>query len=114
MKTIVATNWAFAALRSDGRVVTWGSSRYGGDSTSVKNELRDVKTIVASRGAFVALRSDSTVVTWGCSECGGDCTLVREELRDIVRVECAGHFHFTAWAADGQSVTWPRVHDHRV
>ena len=32
---IYATNNAFAALRTDGKVVTWGYGSYGGDSSSV-------------------------------------------------------------------------------
>ena len=30
-----STSWAFAALRSDGLVVTWGDPEHGGDSSQV-------------------------------------------------------------------------------
>ena len=36
---IVSTAQAFAGLKSDGSVITWGDSGYGGDSSSVASEL---------------------------------------------------------------------------
>ena len=39
---IKSSNGAFAALLADGTVVTWGHARDGGDSSSVKGQLRDV------------------------------------------------------------------------
>ena len=33
--SIFSTVYAFAALKEDGSVVTWGDSSYGGDSSSV-------------------------------------------------------------------------------
>ena len=41
---------AFAAIGTDGSVVTWGHCANGGDSTSVKHELQDVQEIKAGRG----------------------------------------------------------------
>ncbi|MBA4451512.1 hypothetical protein FHK94_19890, partial [Cylindrospermopsis raciborskii CS-506_D] len=35
----VINYFAFAALKSDGSVVTWGSSTWGGDSSSVSSRL---------------------------------------------------------------------------
>ena len=39
---IQATSLAFAALRSNGTVVTWGTPHAGGDSGSVQDQLKDV------------------------------------------------------------------------
>ncbi len=36
---IFSTDYAFAALKSNGSVVTWGDSSYGGDSSSVASQL---------------------------------------------------------------------------
>ena len=41
VRAICATNGAFAALRGDGRVITWGCEGDGGDSSGV--ELQNVK-----------------------------------------------------------------------
>jgi Ca2+-binding RTX toxin-like protein len=39
---LFSTSVAFAALRSDGSIVTWGNINYGGDSTSVNSQLTSV------------------------------------------------------------------------
>lgn len=62
VRTIFSNENAFAALKNDGTVVTWGNPFYGGDSSKVK--LVDVKTIFSNEGAFAALKNDGTVVTW--------------------------------------------------
>ena len=36
VRQIFSSQSAFAALRNDGRVVTWGLSQFGGDSSSVQ------------------------------------------------------------------------------
>ena len=72
---------AFAAIRSDGKVVTWGAGSLGGDSSMVQGQLRNVTCIQATSHAFAAVRSDGSVVTWGHRLDGGDSSHVREELR---------------------------------
>ena len=39
IKRVVYNYYAFAALKTDGTVYTWGSSSSGGDSSSVSNQL---------------------------------------------------------------------------
>ena len=63
---------AFAGIKVDGSVV-WGSSNYGGDSSSVASELSSgVSTIFSNSSSFAALKNDGSVVTWGDSGAGGD------------------------------------------
>ncbi|MFN9402645.1 MAG: hypothetical protein ACK57T_23325, partial [Dolichospermum sp.] len=63
---IFSTGSAFAALKSDGSVVTWGGEAYGGDSSSVSSRLTSgVTQIFSTATAFAALKSDRSVVTWG-------------------------------------------------
>ena len=52
---------AFAAILSDGFVVTWGDAKYGADSSAVQDQLRDVRQIQAFAYAFAAIRSDGSV-----------------------------------------------------
>ena len=40
VQQIQATSRAFAAIRSDGFVVTWGDADSGGDSSAVRGQLR--------------------------------------------------------------------------
>ena len=55
---------AFAALKSDGSVVTWGHSSYGGDSSLVSSSLSGgAETVFSTCCAFSALKSDGSVVT---------------------------------------------------
>ena len=67
---------AFAAILSNGSVVTWGKADCGGDSSAVKDELRNVQQIQASPNAFAAILCDGFVVTWGNADCGGDSRAV--------------------------------------
>ena len=72
---------AFAALKSNGSVVTWGYYRDGGDSSSVSGSLTSgVTQTFSTSSAFAALKSDGSVVTWGDSEDGGDSSSVSSRL----------------------------------
>jgi flagellin len=39
VQAIYSNQWAFAALKADGSVVTWGNSSYGGNSSAVAAQL---------------------------------------------------------------------------
>jgi len=77
---IFSTHFAFAALKSNGSVITWGEDEYGGNSsiynpttrtyTSVSSHLTKVTQIFSTKQAFTALKSDGSVVTWGDSRYG--------------------------------------------
>ncbi|MCX7075476.1 MAG: hypothetical protein NTZ45_01695, partial [Methylococcales bacterium] len=82
---IFSNGLAFAALKNDGSVATWGDSASGGDSSSVATQLNgtiDVKQIFTTGGgAFAALRVDGSVVTWG------DSSAISSQLKlDIVSI----------------------------
>jgi alpha-tubulin suppressor-like RCC1 family protein len=71
-------NYAAAALKSNGEVVTWGTfavpiGGLGGEATAIPASLSSgVVDIFKTMGAFAALKSDGTVVTWGDNNLGGD------------------------------------------
>jgi alpha-tubulin suppressor-like RCC1 family protein len=69
VETVVATKTAFAALMTNGSVVTWGGGPEGdggGDSRVVAEELRGgVVDIVANQFAFAAVKNNGGVVCWG-------------------------------------------------
>ena len=71
MQQVQASGRAFAAILGDRSVVTWGAAGFGGDSSSVDEQLKDVQHIQASHFAFTALRSDGSMVTWGQLVFGG-------------------------------------------
>ena len=79
VRSVVGSQIAFAAVKVDGSVVTWGCAHFGGDSTCVAAQLSGgVQTVVANHGAFAAVKVDGTVVTWGRAICGGGSSIIRE------------------------------------
>ena len=42
---IKASELAFAAILTDGSVVTWGEAHYGGDSRAVQDQLKGVQQL---------------------------------------------------------------------
>jgi len=110
---IFSTASAFAALRSDGSVVTWGSDLSGGRSTGVDlngtNDSLSVTKIVSTSIAFAALRSDGSAVTWGYSRGGGNSSNVDfngpNDNLSITEIYSSNHA-FAAVRSDGSVVTW--------
>jgi len=102
---------AFAALRADGSVVSWGDSGYGGDSSVVAGKLDgtvDVKRVFSTGEAFAAVRADGSVVAWGNSYHGGDSSAVADKLNGAIDVKqvFSTARAFAAVRADGSVVTW--------
>ena len=101
-----ALRHAFAGLRSDGEVVAWGSELYGGDATSVQNDLVNVKEIFSSQSCFAALRSDGGLTVWGHQ----DDLLYDDELVEAVgshvQYVATSKLAMTAVKDDGTYVTW--------
>ena len=104
---IFSTHSAFAALKEDGSIVTWGNGNNGGDSTSVASELcRGVIKICSNDQAFAALKEDGSVITWGTDYCGGDSSSVAPELSSGVTEIFSSRGSFAALKNDGSVVTW--------
>jgi len=98
---------AFAALKSNGSVVTWGNSTYGGNSGSVAASLTSgVVSICGTAYAFAALKSDGSVVTWGDSTYGGNSSSVAASLTSGVVSIYSNYFAFAALKNDGSVVAW--------
>ncbi|MFN9631551.1 MAG: hypothetical protein ACK59A_15190 [Cyanobacteriota bacterium] len=104
---------AFAALRSDGTVVTWGSPARGGDGGGVDldrpSDNLTVTQIYSSSDAFAALRSDGSVVSWGVSYLGGDSSGVDFDgpANNLVATQIfSSQGAFAALRSDGSVVTW--------
>ncbi|MFI3158419.1 MAG: proprotein convertase P-domain-containing protein [Methylococcaceae bacterium] len=113
---IYSSGYAFAALRSDGSVVTWGYSGSGGNSSAVSAKLNgtmDVTQIFSTNNAFAALRSDGSVVTWGYSGSGGNSSSVSAKLNgatDVTQIYST-YSAFAALRSDGSVITWGDSND---
>ena len=112
---IYSTSSAFAALKTDGSVVTWGNSSDGGDSSTVSDDLSSgVKQIYSTLsrnstdfgGAFAALKNDASVVTWGYPSFGGDSSAVSDFLSTDVKQIYSNNVAFSALKGDGSVITW--------
>ena len=58
---IAATGGAFALWCVRGhRIVTWGNPAFGGDSSRVQDQLRNVQQICGTRSAFAAILADGS------------------------------------------------------
>lgn len=105
IKEIVSNFGAFAALLNNGKVITWGHTGSGGDTSSIANELVDVIKIYSTDFAFAALKKNGTVVAWGSKDYGGDASLVNSELTDVVSIT-ASMTRFAAIKKDSTAVIW--------
>ena len=80
------SDYAFAAIKDDGSVVTWGDYSTGGDASNdtfgVKCSAlatigdteclsKGVKKVFSNSNAFAALKENGSVVTWGYGFDGG-------------------------------------------
>ena len=107
---IYSTSSAFAAVKDDGSVVTWGNSSDGGDSSTVSDDLSSgVTQIYSNNVAFSALKGDGSVITWGHSSGGGDSSVVSDGLSSGVTEICSTYYAFAALKVDGSVVTWGRA-----
>ncbi|QEL57315.1 RCC1 domain-containing protein [Chromobacterium paludis] len=101
---VFASKTAFAALKKDGTVVTWGDSQRN-DVGSVQAQLNNVATVASTETAFAALKKDGTVVTWGDETRGGDSSAVQAKLSNVVAL-FSNDYAFAALKKDGTVVTW--------
>lgn len=105
VESIVGNEGAFAALKTDGSVTSWGPTTSGGDSSTVQSQLTDVKAITATNRAFAAVRKDGKVVTWGESTYGGDSSSVQGSLVNVDHLASTQRA-FAAVKSDGNLVAW--------
>jgi uncharacterized protein YjbI with pentapeptide repeats len=90
-----------------GSTLTWGTSGYGGNSSSVSSSLTSGVVAVYSTGnAFAALKSDGSVITWGDSTQGGSSSSVSSSLTSgVVSISSTG-YAFAALKSNGSVITW--------
>ena len=80
-----SNEFAFAVVKDDGSVITWGDSDAGGNSSKVASDLQSgVSQIFSTSSAFAALKDDGSVITWGNSDLGGDSSGVALQLKSCL------------------------------
>ena len=122
---VVASEDAFAALKSNGSVVAWGDDYSGGNPYSTDEDASPpldpadlasgVVEIVANDSAFAALKIDGSVVAWGNDDDGGNPHSTSEDaspplepadLASGVVEIVAAKYAFAALKEDGSVVAW--------
>ncbi|CAE8685172.1 unnamed protein product [Polarella glacialis] len=64
---------AFAAIKANGSVVTWGDAAQGGNSSAVAPLLTEgVVQVYGNQYSFAAIKANGSVVTWGSAGHGGN------------------------------------------
>ena len=56
IREIYSTEGAFAAIKTNGSVITWGDPNYGGNSAVVVEQLSDIRKIYSTAWAFAAIK----------------------------------------------------------
>ncbi|MDM3887161.1 hypothetical protein QSV36_16445 [Pseudomonas sp. BCRC 81390] len=88
---IVATHYAFAALRSNGGVVAWGDSMYGGVMPPAHQILDDVVELQGTGGTFIGRRitidGRKKVFVWGDFRYVGNVPAAIAQRDDIESIE---------------------------
>eukprot|EP00434_Breviolum_minutum_P000770 symbB.v1.2.000679.t2/scaffold35.1/size400642/23 len=103
---LAATFYAFALwCHRCSTIVTWGDAECGGDSSTVRDQLKGVQQIQATQNAFAAILEDGSVVTWGLGHHGGKSSAVRDQLKGVQQIQ-ATHQAFAAILENGSVVTW--------
>jgi alpha-tubulin suppressor-like RCC1 family protein len=94
-----SNSYAFAALKSDGTVIAWGDSFYGGIAPI---GLSGVSQIYSGDGTFAALKTDGSVVAWGDYRYGGIAPTGLSDVNEIY----SNAYAFAALNNDGSVVAW--------
>lgn len=103
---IYSTEQAFAALKSNGSVVTWGRGYHGGDSSNFSSQLSSgVIKIVSIDEMFAALKSDGSVVVWGNISSTNNAAITTVLNNNVVNLY-AGKVSIAAHKSDNSVVTF--------
>ena len=124
---VVSSQRAFAAMKTDGSVVTWGDPKSGGDSSKVQHQLRRVQKAPGPISRVIQIYENlKNIIEYPCCACGP------KQSKHILKFKSVGnlpglegdHWHFEletetifwevvssydAFAAillDGSVVTW--------
>jgi len=107
---VVPNSEAFAALTSDGQVLTWGAKDCGGEST-VKEMPAKATRVYSTQRAFAALTgitndgAGGAVIAWGDAVFGGDNSACAARLNGIIEV-FSSYVSFVALSDGDEIISW--------
>ena len=100
--SIYSNDKAFAGIKLDGSISTWGDSSYGGSDTISSD--KDFVRIFSTSKAFAALKNDGSVFVWGDNDYGGNQESV-SSLQDVNTI-FSNDRAFAAIKNDGSIFVW--------
>jgi hypothetical protein len=104
---ICGSSNAFALLKPDGSVTTWGYWKEAAHSRAVAKQLSSgVLSVVSNLHAFAAIKEGGSVVTWGDADKGGDSSKVAALLSSGVVSIVSSDSAFVALKEDCSVVSW--------
>ena len=111
IEEVFASECAFAALKRDGSLVTWGDPERGGDSSHVKGKLQPrVPEVLASSSDFGALAEERSAVTLEGPKGEGSCNDVDNDLEQRAgKEEFTNNCVIAAFGKDLSPVNWAAV-----
>ncbi|CAE7761593.1 HERC2 [Symbiodinium necroappetens] len=99
---LYSSSRAFALVRVNGTVLTWGF--LGGKRCSAPEDLRNVDKVEGAAEAFAALQADGSVLTWGSPQWAeGSC--LQPDVQNAKEILATGGA-FAAKIEDGSTVLW--------
>lgn len=105
---IVTSGRGFAALKSDGSLVSWGYDSTGaGLSYFTDAPTSNVQSIYSNYSSFAAIKNDGSATSWG-SDSSDD---VNHKLADSVTEVYPSQSGFFATKIDGEVVYWGDIRD---
>ena len=107
VKDIYTSPTTFAALTSQRTIVSWGrlDGNFGGDSSTVSEQLQNVSSAVGNFAAFAAILQNGDVVAWGMPLFGGNISTVKHLLKNVTSITTTP-LAFAAQTSNGDVVTW--------
>jgi alpha-tubulin suppressor-like RCC1 family protein len=102
--SIASSGRAFAVLKIDGSVVSFGYAPSGDSSAVVFNN--PIVKLASTYDAFAALSTAQSVVAWGSSAYGGSTSAVASQLTSGVLAIYSNYYAFAVIKTDGSVVAW--------
>ena len=93
-----------ALINIDGSVDTWGNTAFGGLTTNISNNLKNVKEIITGGGIMIALKADGTTTTWKNNAIYE--TNKPTNLNNVKKIISGSDGMVVALKADGKVVAW--------
>ncbi len=107
---VYSNGFAYAGLKNDGSIITWGSASDGGTGGPTDNGYVSIypnssgTSYWSGTGAFAAIKADGSITSWGNSSNGGSGAPVKSGYVKVV--PGAG---FAALNQDGTVYSWGAV-----